>query len=80
MALPWAAPEIGDIAELKNAGAAGIVYPVNDVAGAARACQDITQQLPKWTHQATLGRDALKEKYSLDRMTRSFYGFLDQIA
>ena len=78
MSLPWTAPDIGDIAELKNSGAAGVLYPVNDVAAAARACQNLVRELPAWSARAASARPELAAQYSLERMITAFYEFLDQ--
>jgi L-malate glycosyltransferase len=80
MALPWAAPDIGDVAELKKSGAAGILYPVNDVAAAAQVCRELVTHLPEWSRKAAAARPALEAIYSLDRMSAAFYGFLDRLA
>ena len=80
MALPWLAPDIGDVAELLKCGAAGILYPVNDVRAAALACREIIDHLSDWQAKAAVARGSLKMHYSLERMTKAFYDFLDRIA
>ncbi len=79
MSLPWVAPDIGDIRELLQAGAAGLLYPVNDVSAAALRCGTLIQQAAEWSDKAARARPVLEEVYAVDPMAKRFYNFVESV-
>lgn len=77
--LPWVAPNVGSIKDLLSFGAAGLLYPREQLPAAVQSFSEMMQNLPAHTLSAQNAIPALKTRYSLDQMVASFYTLLDQL-
>ena len=77
MGLPWLAPDVGGVHELSESGASGVLCGSNSSRAIAEAGETLLSQLAARTQSAHEAIPALRSRYSVEAMTRSFYRMLD---
>jgi glycosyltransferase involved in cell wall biosynthesis len=75
--IPWIAPDVGGVRELRDAGACGILYSPNTVEQAANAASTLLADPEAWGAKARAAAPQVQERYDLKNMIRSFYQIIE---
>ena len=76
LGVPWIAPQVGGTAELLETGTGGLIYSTTNPLGAVHSCYELLRLLNEMKQKSERAAPTLRSRYSLTKMTDSFYDFL----
>ena len=74
--IPWIAPDVGGVQELRDAGACGLIYSPNTIVEAARAARELLEKSAEWSAKARSAAPLVQSRYDVKNMIRRFYSLI----
>ncbi len=78
LGVPWIAPMVGGTEELLASGTGALTYPTSNPSGATHAAFEMLRLLNEFKRKAESVAPTIRARYSLSKMTSTFYGLLEQ--
>ena len=80
MGLPWIAPDVGGVSDLRQTGAAGLLFQRLNLREAAEKAADLLQQLGPLTERARQAVAPVCAQYALAKMVERVYGVFERFS